>query len=166
MNKTISVYLLLVSGLAFSGGLFAQKGKRVKSNSSSPTEQTDPVRTIVEHMPEFPGGEDRLAAHIAQNTRYPADAFEKGIQGKVYTTFTVDTDGKIIDAKTIRSVHRSPDKEALRVLKSMPEGNPAPKTESPAKSGSTSPLILNFPDKTQRCSRTCPTFNFQLSPTF
>ena len=84
-------------------------------------------------MPEFPGGEDRLVAYIAQNTRYPADAFEKGIQGKVYTTFTVDTDGKIIDAKIIRSVHRSPDKEALRVLKSMPAWKPGTQNGIPCK---------------------------------
>lgn len=82
------------------------------------------VFTIVESMPEFPGGVNAMMKYLADNTKFPPAAKANGISGKVYVTFTIGKDGKIRDAKIIRGVHDLLDKEALRVVKSMPDWSP------------------------------------------
>lgn len=58
------------------------------------------VFTVVEEMPTFPGGEEKLFEYLQRNIKYPPVARENGIQGRVYVTFVVDKDGKIKDAKS------------------------------------------------------------------
>lgn len=82
------------------------------------------VYTFVEEMPEFPGGQAALMTYLQKNISYPADAREKGIQGKVFLSFVVDATGQVKDVKVIRSVDPSLDKEALRVVKAMPLWKP------------------------------------------
>jgi len=84
----------------------------------------DEVFTIVESMPEFPGGQKKLFEFLAKNTKFPPAAKANSISGKVYVNFTIGKDGKIRDVKIIRGVHDLLDKEALRVVKSMPPWKP------------------------------------------
>lgn len=79
---------------------------------------------IVEEMPEFPGGELELRKFIANNIDYPAAAQENGIQGRVYVTFVVDKNGEVANAKIARGVDPALDKEALRVVNSLPKWIP------------------------------------------
>ena len=79
---------------------------------------------IVEDMPEYPGGELALRNFIDKNTKYPETALEKGIQGKVYVTFIINTKGKVTDAKISRGVDPSLNREALRVVNSLPLWKP------------------------------------------
>jgi len=79
------------------------------------------VFTIVEEMPSFPGGEEKMLQYIANNIKYPAVARENNITGRVYVSFVVDKDGKIKDAKVLRGIGGGCDEEALRVVKMMPE---------------------------------------------
>lgn len=83
------------------------------------TEQEE-VFTFVEQMPQFPGGEAAFQAYLVKNLQYPEMEREAGIQGKVYASFVVDRDGKITDVKVVRGVSPGLDREALRVLKAMP----------------------------------------------
>jgi TonB family protein len=80
----------------------------------------NPPYTIVEQMPEYPGGIDALKAYLAANIKYPAGAMEKGIQGKVFVSFIVSNTGSVTDAKVVRGVDPLLDQEALRVVQSMP----------------------------------------------
>jgi periplasmic protein TonB len=99
------------------------------------------VFLIVEEMPVFPdGGESGLRAWIAKNIEYPVIAQENGIQGKVYVTFVVDKDGGISDAKVIRGVDPSLDKEALRVVNSMPKWIPGKQRGKPVRVSYTVPI--------------------------
>ena len=82
------------------------------------------VYQIVEIMPEFPGGEMALRKFIATSVKYPIEAQENGIQGKVYITFVVNKEGKVTDAKVVRGVDPSLDKEALRVVNNLPIWKP------------------------------------------
>jgi protein TonB len=82
------------------------------------------VFVIVEQMPSFPGGEEALRKFIAHSIKYPVIAQENGIQGKVYVTFVVDRDGSVTQAKIARGVDPSLDKEALRVVNSLPKWVP------------------------------------------
>lgn len=79
---------------------------------------------IVEDMPEFPGGELALREYIANAVKYPEIAQKNGIQGKVYVTFVVSKDGSIANCKIARGVDPSLDKEALRVVNSLPKWKP------------------------------------------
>ena len=79
---------------------------------------------IVEEMPDFPGGQLALRNFIAQTIKYPVTAQENGIQGKVFVNFVVGKDGSVKNAKIFRSVDPSLDKEALRVINSLPKWKP------------------------------------------
>jgi len=82
------------------------------------------VYTIVEQMPEFPGGNEKMVEFISLNTQYPQEAKEKGVQGRVLVNFVVDTDGSITDVKVMRGIGSGCDEEAVRVVKSMPKWQP------------------------------------------
>ncbi len=79
---------------------------------------------VVENMPEFPGGELALRRYINTAIKYPGIAQENGIQGKVLVNFVVDKDGTVSNAKIFRGVDPSIDKEALRVIMSLPKWKP------------------------------------------
>lgn len=80
---------------------------------------------VVEQMPEFPnGGMAGLTQFLSKNIKYPTIAQENGTQGRVTVQFVVNADGSIVDAKVIRGVDPYLDKEALRVINSMPKWKP------------------------------------------
>ncbi len=84
-------------------------------------EEEEVVFVVVESMPEFPGGQQALFKYLAENVKYPVIAQENGIQGRVICQFVVNKDGKIVDVEVVRSGgDPSLDKEAVRVIKSMP----------------------------------------------
>ena len=75
-------------------------------------------------MPSFPGGNEALMKFLQENVKYPVVAQENGVQGRVVVSFVVERDGSITDVKVVRSVDPSLDKEATRVVKSMPHWIP------------------------------------------
>jgi protein TonB len=79
------------------------------------------VYTIVESMPEFPGGQKKMMEYLRDNMKYPPAAKANGIKGKVYINFTIGKNGEIRDIKILRGVHDLLDKEAIRVIKSFPK---------------------------------------------
>ncbi|MBO4995871.1 MAG: energy transducer TonB [Muribaculaceae bacterium] len=92
-------------------------------------EKTEPVEEnkvyeAVEQNPEFPGGQQALQKWLKDNLHYPPIAQENGIQGTVVVRFVVDKNGKVGEAKILRSVDPDLDKEALRVVKELPDFSP------------------------------------------
>ena len=79
---------------------------------------------VVEDWPEFPGGMEKLMPFIQENMRYPKSAAKKGIEGRVICQFTVKKDGSIENIIIMRGVHKSLDKEAVRIIKKMPKWTP------------------------------------------
>ena len=77
-----------------------------------------------ETMPEFPGGSDSLAHFIRKHLVYPREAMDYGIEGKVYISFIVNTDGTVSDIKIKKGIGGGCDEEALRVIKLMPKWKP------------------------------------------
>ena len=80
----------------------------------------------VNKYPEFPGGMEKLMPFIQENMRYPKSAAKKSIEGRVICQFTVKKDGSI-DHKSIiviKGLHKSLDKEAVRIIKKMPKWKP------------------------------------------
>lgn len=91
---------------------------------SNATRQEKSPLTVVEHMPEYPGGVNACVNFIKENLRYPAEAAAKGIQGRVIVQVVVTDEGAIENAKIVRSVDPALDAEAIRVIKLMPKWKP------------------------------------------
>lgn len=82
------------------------------------------IFTVVEQMPMYPGGDAALMGYLRDNIKYPTVAAENGVQGRVVVGFVVERDGSITDVNILRGVDPSLDREAMRVVKSMPRWNP------------------------------------------
>ena len=94
-----------------------KEGRSSKANANG-------VFDVVDEMPQFPGGASKLFEFIAQNVKYPKEAENAGIQGRVIATFVVEKDGSISEAKVVKSVNPLLDAEALRVINAMPNWTP------------------------------------------
>lgn len=86
--------------------------------------EEETIFEIVEKMPEFPGGQAALMQYLNKNIKYPTIAQENGTQGRVIIQFVVNRDGSVVDPVVVRSVDPYLDKEALRVISTMPKWNP------------------------------------------
>lgn len=91
------------------------------------------VYDVVEQMPSFPGGISGLRTYLNQNIRYPAEAQENCVQGRVVVSFVVGKDGHISDVTVLRSVDPSLDKEAVRVIRNMPRWSPGKQGGEPVR---------------------------------
>ncbi len=80
--------------------------------------------TVVEEMPEFPGGEAALRSYIYDNLEYPEKAKQEGIEGKVTIEFTVNKEGKVEDPHVLRSTYQGFDAATLKVFRNMPDWKP------------------------------------------
>ncbi|MDR1357239.1 MAG: energy transducer TonB [Tannerellaceae bacterium] len=96
-------------------------------------ESAQQIFTVVEEMPAFPGGETELLKFINGAIRYPVIAQENGIQGRVTCAFVVNRDGAVVDAEIMRGVDPSLDKEALRVINTMPKWSPGKQRGKPVR---------------------------------
>jgi len=92
-----------------------------------------PIFTVVESMPEFPGGQPKLYTYLGEHIKYPVMAKESGIQGKVFVTFVVETDGSITDVRLLRGIGGGCDEEAIRVVQSMPNWRPGKQRGKPVR---------------------------------
>lgn len=126
-----SLYVLPLGGFVLA--LFAcvdgkkptvEESQSVETREMTVKEQPDDsVASYVD--PSFPGGDVACMKWLSENVKYPAEAVEKGIKGKVIVQFIVTKDGKITDAEDARSVDPLLDAEALRAIRSMPDWEPA-----------------------------------------
>ena len=105
------------------------------------------VYTIVEQMPEFPGGEAELIHYISKNIHYPQKAREKGIQGRVFIGFIVEKDGSISNVRNLRGVDSELDAEAIRVVESMPRWKPGMHRGEPVRVSYQIPIVFKLEDK-------------------
>lgn len=89
------------------------------------------IFTIVEDMPEFPGGEAALFKYLGKSIKYPQMAKEAGIQGVVYVTFIIGPDGSVSNVEVLRGIKGGCDEEAVRVVKNMPKWKPGKQRGKP-----------------------------------
>ncbi|HEY5591817.1 MAG TPA: energy transducer TonB, partial [Paludibacter sp.] len=113
-GKNVSVYYTLPINFAVQG----------KSSNSKVPENKNETFTVVEKLPQFPGGETELLKYIGDNLKYPVKAMEKRIQGRIIIRFIVNKSGKVETAEVLRSLDPECDKEALRVVYAMPDWTP------------------------------------------
>jgi protein TonB len=120
------------------------KAKEVIAQPEPPKEEETKVFDVVEQMPSFPGGPSALMQYLSSNIKYPVVAEENGVQGRVVCTFVVERDGSITDVRVIRSVDPSLDKEAVRVVKSMPKWIPGKQNGSAVRVKYTVPVTFRL----------------------
>ena len=114
---------------------------------SAPVEEeevSNEIFTVVENMPSFPGGDKALMQYVGKNMKYPVIAQENGIQGRVIVSFVIERDGKVADAVVVRGVDPSLDKEALRVVNSMPAWTPGKQRGKPVRVKYTLPVTFRL----------------------
>ena len=95
-----------------------------QQNYNTPQELQEKVYDVVEVMPSFPGGQSALMQYLGNNIQYPVEAQENGAQGRVIINFVVEDDGSISHVKVAKSADPALDREAMRVVKSMPKWIP------------------------------------------
>lgn len=103
-------------------------------------EEIQEVFFIVEEMPVFPGGEEALRKFIAQSVKYPVIAQENGIEGRVFVSFVVNQKGEVTNVKVARPFDPNLDKEAVRVVQSMPKWSPGKQRGKAVKVSYTVPI--------------------------
>lgn len=127
--KPLSLFAALIMVCAFSINVNAQEIKtevvEVLSEIDDGVDDTLLVFSVVEDEAEFPGGIDALGQFLASNIKYPQEAKEEKITGKVIITFVVEKDGSINDIKILRDIGYGCGEEAKRVVKLMPKWKPA-----------------------------------------
>lgn len=108
-------------------------------------ESEEMIFTVVESEPEFPGGMDSLFAFVQRNIRYPEAAWNQKIEGKVYVTFTVETDGSITNIKVLRDIGGGCGQEAVRVVSMMPKWKPGTQRGKPVRVQFNLPIVFKHP---------------------
>lgn len=127
MQTNTAIGALDVKGNSDNGEIL-KVTQRVADEPVKPAEEKPEVENkvfeVVEQMPSFPGGAGALMKYLSENIKYPVVAQENGVQGRVVVSFVVERDGSITDVKVARSVDPSLDREAMRVVRSMPHWIP------------------------------------------
>ncbi len=103
-------------------------------------DHSDEIFMIVEQMPVFPGGDAALRKYLAQEVKYPVIAQENGIQGRVFVKFVIGADGSVSNVEVARPFDPNLDKEAVRVVKSMPKWSPGKQRGKPVRVSYTVPI--------------------------
>lgn len=127
----ISSKIGYIAGLLISFFLLTpQAGAQTcRINSGTSNNGTPSYREVYEYdyvtdKPTFPGGDRQLVNFINEIRQYPADAYKRGVQGRVLCSFVVNIDGSISDVMVLKGVERTLDREAVRIITKMPEWIP------------------------------------------
>lgn len=106
----------------------------------------DSIYQIVEVMPEFPGGTEAMMNYLSKNIKYPEEAKEQGISGRVFLSFVIEKDGSVSNVKVARGIGKLCDDEAVRVVKAMPKWNPGTMKGKPVRVSYMLPIFFKLDD--------------------
>lgn len=133
--------LLLLIGIVVPSFFYAQDKQKGNAVQGSDAEY---AFEQLEVKPEFPNGNEGLGKYLSENIKYPKKALKNGVSGKVFVQFVIDKTGKVTNVVAVRGVEKSLDKEAVRVIKSMPKWKPGMKDGQPVKVKYTIPINFKF----------------------
>ncbi|MCD8183129.1 MAG: energy transducer TonB [Bacteroides sp.] len=111
--------------------------------TQAPVEE-EKVFDMVEQMPTFPGGPAELMKYIAHHLQYPTIAQENGVQGRVTCQFVVGSDGSVRDVTILKQLDPYCDKEAVRVIMSMPKWIPGKQNGKAVSVKYTVPIVFRL----------------------
>ncbi len=131
MKKLLTLLMLIfISSISFSQEIEDEE------------ESEDAIFIYVNRMPRFPGGNDSLRTYITENIIYPEQAQIQNIQGTVYLRFVVEKDGSIGPVQLQRGIHELLDKEAIRVIKTLPNFTPGEQNGKRVRAWYSLPIIF------------------------
>ena len=107
-------------------------------------EEEDQIFQVVEEDATFPGGTAELMKYLQKNIKYPSICQEQGIQGRVIVQFVVEKDGSITDVQVIKAINPYLDKEAVRVVSTMPKWSPGKQRGKPVRVRFTLPVTFRL----------------------
>ncbi len=116
----------------------------VEPQQAAPAAKDEKLFIEVEQAPQFPGGDAALYGWLARNISYPAEAVEGNIQGRVIVQCVIEKDGSIGEVKVVRGKHPALDKEAVRLVKSMPKFTPGLLSGQPVRVWYTLPITFKL----------------------
>ncbi|MBM3405309.1 MAG: TonB family protein [Bacteroidetes bacterium] len=137
-------------------GVFIQDELSTKVSTEAPSEEivveeeektqiieqkVEEIFTVVEEQPSYPGGEEARLKYLQDNIKYPVEAKELGIQGRVFVSFVVEPDGSVSNVSVLRGIGGGCDEEAIRVVKNMPKWVPGKQRGVPVR------VRINLPIK-------------------
>lgn len=143
MDSKVAVGFANVVGNDENGEVLKAK-EVIATEPVKPKEEENKVFDVVEQMPSFPGGNSALMQFLSKNIKYPVVAEENGIQGRVICIFVVERDGRVTDVHVVKSVDPSLDKEAVRVVSSMPNWIPGKQNGSAVRVKYTLPVTFRL----------------------
>lgn len=120
MKKALLFLVCIIGFYPMYAQLLNMGQQSADSNDSTPAI----IYTMVEEMPEYPGGDEAMRKFIADHLIYPKSAMDSAISGTVYVTFVVDYTGKVRDVKILRGIGGGCDEEVFRIVQSMPDWKP------------------------------------------
>lgn len=138
---------LIIAG--FSLKINAQQPAPVSTSSPKQTQLPGDQTTPVEKQPEFKGGMAAFYKYVERELKYPLQARQKGIEGKVEVQFVVEKDGSLSNVTAISGIGAGCDREAERVVRNVPAFNPGRQRGRPVRVQMVLPILfsLNKPDR-------------------
>jgi periplasmic protein TonB len=129
MKKILTGFALATLLLANACTNESEKAETIKQEASQSARldesmDDEQVYTVVENHPEFNGGLPAMYEFLGVNIKYPEAAAKANVQGKVFVTFVVGSDGAVRDVKVLKGLGYGTDEEAVRVVKAMPNWKP------------------------------------------
>lgn len=164
--KTTSIFRIMTAAILLAGGYgiaaaqdvatvdtrtsatqVVEKQNKVKQAKVVTLQTAKDGQTVEENpdkWPDFPGGQKKLFKWLSANIKYPKEAQANKEQGRVIVRFVIDKDGKVTDAKVVRSISPSLNKEALRLIEAMPRWKPGEKDGQPVAVRFTLPITFRL----------------------
>lgn len=118
--------------------------------SEKETSKKEDIFVAVETNAEFPGGFNELMKWLAHNVRYPQEAHDNNVQGRVIVKCVIEKDGKVTNPVVVKGVSPELDAEAIRVVSAMPAWEPGKCNGKPVASYFTLPITFRLMDNTQK----------------
>lgn len=124
MSRTLLLVIsTFISGLLPAAGFIQAQTIRVNAGTSAegcPCYKEVYEYDFVELKPIFPGGDNKMVAFINESRKYPAEAYRKGIEGRVICSFVINTSGNVTHPVVLKGVEPSLNDEAIRIISAMP----------------------------------------------
>ncbi len=146
VKKSIIIVLMLnaVGILAACDAKKSEEPAEEITTDSINNQETVAKDSILEEMPEFPGGKEMMMEYLGIYTKYPKEAIEAGIEGKSIIEFIVDKEGKICEPKVVKSLSPECDAEAIKAIMAMPKWTPGKVKGEPVRMKYTVPVTFRL----------------------
>ncbi len=145
-GKPVRVSYMMPIVFKLTEGQPAQPATKSDEGNTDMKPDKNGVYQIVEEMPRYPGGEQAMMKYVADNIKYPEEAKDKNIAGRVFVSFIVEKDGSIGEVKVMRGIGGGCDEEAVRVIKGMPKWTPGKVKGEPVRVSYMMPLNFKLWD--------------------